>query len=500
MIVPCALIFVFLIVFILYLCEIPSLHTYRLIQKIPGPKSLPIFGIAIELFKLNYEDIFPYFNKIIQDYPRVRKAWLLGMPIVILSEPEDIKIIMNSTTHIQKGFGYQFFGPWLSEGLLTSDGDKWKARRKILTPSFHFKILDNTLGPLNEQSRLLLKNFLKKDEPLDLHSVISLCTLDVICETAMGCSVNAQNNPTNNYINTIKILTNGIVYRLLNLYMKDWQFNITSIGRSFNKSLKEHHDFTDKIINQRKLEYKNSKLIEDFDEGSTSGKMPRAFLDMLIELKSPYGYLSSDLDIKEEVNTFMFEGHDTTSSALTFAVFNLGLHKDIQEKAYQEQYEIFGNSDRFATTKDLQKMTYLTKVIKETLRLFPSVPYMSRKLNKDVQLKDVLLPPGAHVLIMPYFLHRDNNIYPNAETFDPERFNTDEATKRHPFAYIPFSAGPRNCIGQKFAMMELKVVLSTLIRFCKLDSVTKLEELELTPLVILRNISPIYVKVTSRFD
>ncbi|KAL1123287.1 hypothetical protein AAG570_002373, partial [Ranatra chinensis] len=228
-------------------------------------------------------------------------------------------------------------------------------------------------------------------------------------------------------------------------------------------------------------------------------KSRKAFLDTLIEyeIKNP-GSLSKH-DIREEVDTFMFEGHDTTSSALTFTLFLLGVHQDVQDRVVAELYDIFGDSDRACELKDLQQMTYLEMVIKESLRLYPSVPLIARYLTKDLKLDgDVVIPSGANLYILPFLIHRNEEYYPDPDRFDPERFAEDECAKRHPYAFIPFSAGPRNCIGQKFAFMEMKVVISTLLRRTKIESITQRGDFKLLSLLIIRPTIPIMLKFTPR--
>uniref|UniRef100_A0A0A9ZFK0 Cytochrome P450 4C1 n=1 Tax=Lygus hesperus TaxID=30085 RepID=A0A0A9ZFK0_LYGHE len=228
-------------------------------------------------------------------------------------------------------------------------------------------------------------------------------------------------------------------------------------------------------------------------------KKRQTFLDTILELDMQNEGHWTDSDIREEVDTFLFEGHDTTAALLQYAIFELGQNQDIQEFAYQEQFEIFGKESRETTLADIQNMNYLERFIKECLRLYPPVPYLSRRLTEDLHLKDLpTIVAGTNVTVMPYYVHRNPKWFPDPEKFDPDRFLPEECAMRHPFAYIPFSAGPRNCIGQKFAMMELKVLLSTLIRFAKVESVTTKAELKLVPFIILRTYDPINVKILAR--
>lgn len=220
-------------------------------------------------------------------------------------------------------------------------------------------------------------------------------------------------------------------------------------------------------------------------------------MDTLIyqHLKDANG-LSED-EIREEVDTFMFEGHDTTGWGVTWATYLLGLHPDVQSKVRDELDSVFGDNDAF-TMEDLRELKYLECVIKEAQRLFPSVPVFSRSATEEVDVCGFRVPEGATLVVAPYFVHRDPNHWPDPELFDPDRFAPDNSRGRHPFAFVPFSAGPRNCIGQKFAMLEEKSMLAALFRHFSVESLTSRDELRFTPAMILKSKNPIRVKLTPR--
>lgn len=447
-----------------------------------------------------------YLKRLQQKYPRLTALWIVGIPVVIIHEPEDLEVIMGSPHHITKGQEYEPILPWLQEGLLVSTGEKWHRRRKILTPTFHFRILEDNLHSINKHARNLVRNMLnKRGEAIVAENFVTLCALDIICETAMGFSLNSQDNQGKEYVHAIKRMSSLIVTKVLKLWLRrDFIFYSTKYGKEFHKCLTFLHNFTEKIIRERKVSYLAEKAKQENNEFNDEYELYRpkkrqAFLDSLIELDIQNPTLFTDKDIREEVDTFMFEGHDTTSAALVFALYQLGNNLDIQDKVYNELSDIFGDSERSATTKDLQEMHYLEKVIKETLRMYPSVPYISRMLSQDLELSgNVVIPKGVNAVIVPFMVHRNPRFFQNPEVFDPDRFSPEYCKNRHPYSYIPFSAGPRNCIGQKFAMMELKVVISTIIRFSKIETVTKPEEIALSPLLILRSNTPIKIKVTPR--
>jgi len=161
------------------------------------------------------------------------------------------------------------------------------------------------------------------------------------------------------------------------------------------------------------------------------------------------------------------QGHDTTSAGSSFALCMLGIHKDIQEKVYAEQKAIFGDDMlRDCTFADTMEMKYLERVILETLRMYPPVPLIARRLDHDVKLVSgpYTVPKGTTVIVLQYCVHRRPDIYPNPDRFDPDNFLPERMANRHYYSFIPFSAGPRSCVGRKYAMLKLKVLLSTIIR------------------------------------
>lgn len=204
------------------------------------------------------------------------------------------------------------------------------------------------------------------------------------------------------------------------------------------------HGETNRVIQQRRKQLQLAKVeqgkAQQQEDNDVGGRRRLAFLDMLLLAQMEgNGSELSDVDIREEVDTFMFEGHDTTSSALAFAISLLSKHADVQQRVYEEAVELEG--------REKESMPYLEAVIKETLRLYPSVPFFSRGVLEDLQVGDVTVPKGASVSCLVYMLHRDPESFPDPERFDPDRFYLNE-NKLHPFAFAGFSAGPRNCIGQ----------------------------------------------------
>lgn len=305
------------------------------------------------------------------------------------------------------------------------------------------------------------------------------------------------------------------------------------------------HEFSYRVIHERKAEIAkqnnnnnnnntetiNNNLYPNKNDAelSTSNyeiidfpkKKRLAFLDLLIDASQDGSVLSID-DIREEVDTFMFEGHDTTSASICWTLFLLGSDREIQQRAFEEIDCIMqGERKRPPTMQQLNEMKYLECAIKDSLRLYPSVPFIGRHLHEDVVLGEYTIPAGTTCLISSYVLHRDPKVFPKPEKFNPDNFLPGNCYGRNPYAYIPFSAGPRNCkllcdpficqrsllnipfsttgIGQKFALLEEKSVISAILRNFVIEAVDRREDITLLGELILRPKDGLRVKLTPRF-
>ncbi|BES98079.1 cytochrome P450 [Nesidiocoris tenuis] len=443
-------------------------------------------------------DLLPWMKEKMDKYGGLVALYTMGQPTVITTKPEYVEVILTSTKNIDKGPEYKFISEWLGDGLLLSTGDKWKQRRKMLTPSFHFKILENNHDCMNKNWKKVVKTFLDaKGAPVEPLQIMGRGALDIICETAMGTILDKDDGGEEYVANVKRTTANSVQRALRPLYRSMTVLRLTPFGRQYLKDIDNLHNFTEKVINQRKSAYLEEKQLQADEYSESDGKKPQVFLDSILELAQQAG-LTND-DIREEVDTFMFAGHDTTSTALQFVLLRLGENPEVQEKAYQEQLDIFGYSDRDVTKEDLNKMHYLDLVLKECLRLHPPAPQIARVLREDVTLpNNMIIPSGTKVLMNFFLMHRDPENFPNPEKFDPERFTHEMSKNRHPYSYTPFSAGPRNCIGQKFALMEMKIGLSTILRFCKIRAVTRSKDLKYRLEIILKPSTPILVEVTPR--
>ncbi|XP_035672302.1 leukotriene-B4 omega-hydroxylase 3-like [Branchiostoma floridae] len=397
---------------------------------------------------------------------RYRVFWVTPfLPITYGIHPSTARSILSSkseyplTSHTQKpSYGYAYFRPWLGDGLLLSDGPKWQRNRRLLTPAFHFDILKHYVQLFYESTAVLLDKWMSRgpDASVELLDDIGLMTLDNILKCSLGynsrCQADGKSVP---YILAVNDLTRLFAERGDQpLHYFDFIYYLSSDGRRFRKACKVVHSFAEQVIKARKEELKKG--------GGTLPK-PRGgkcmdLLDVLLQAK-----------IQDEVNTFLFAGHHTTASGISWTLHHLPIHKDYQDKCRRELEELLrGRAE--VTWHDIGKLPFITMCIKESMRCVPPVRRLARTLKQDLMFSDgKSLPKGSTTFVDFGDLHRNRDVWPNPKVYDPYRFSPENSENRHPHAFLPFSAGPRNCIGQNFAMNEMKVAVALILQRFQLE-------------------------------
>ncbi|KAF2882662.1 hypothetical protein ILUMI_23526, partial [Ignelater luminosus] len=446
-------------------------------------------------------------------FDKVIKLWIGPKLMVFLTDPNDVEIILSSHVHIDKSSEYRLFEPWLGNDLLISSGQKWRAHRKLIAPTFHLNVLKSFIDLFNVNSKATVEKIRKEQgKTFDCHDYMSEATVEMLLETAMGVSKKTQDQSGYDYAMAVIKMCDILHLRHTKLWLKpDWIFRLTKYGKVQDGLIDVIHSLTRKVIKSKKEAFnkgirgstaevpkdirtkrdpmgeqaevktivegvsfaQSTGLKDDLDveENDVGEKKRMAFLDLMIEA-SQNGVIINDEEIKEQVDTIMFEGHDTTAAASSFFLTMMGLYPEVQERVIQELNEIFGNSDRPATFADTLEMKYLERCLLETLRLYPPVPVIARELKQDIKIATggYTLPFGCTIVIATYQVHRRGDTYPNPDKFNPDNFLPETTANRHYYAFIPFSAGPRSCVGRKYAMLKLKILLSTIMRNFRIRS------------------------------
>ncbi|KAL3281326.1 hypothetical protein HHI36_004537 [Cryptolaemus montrouzieri] len=448
------------------------------ITKVPG---LPIIGNALSLFGTTSE-IFDLFVKYFFEYGPNFLLWFGNIPVVIIGKPEDLERTMQSQSCLSKGYFYEFTKLVVGEGLFSAPVHKWRKTRKIIQPTFNSKILNYFLPIFAETSgifvnEILLRYVNRKD--IDWFPLFSSVHLDTISQTAMGMNTDAQRRKTNfvDHLNTALRIT---FFRMTNVFLHpDIIFKFTRFSAEVNTAVK----FMKKFTNERDLENRP----DDLSFGDEPSKR-KVFLEFLLELDHK-GNKFTDQELIDEVMTFFVGGTDTSAVTSCFFLSMMGMHQDIQQRVFEEILEVIG-PEKSADVEDLTKLQLLERCLKETLRIFPPAPFIAREVkDKEVKLTDYVLPVGTVLLFSIFYTHRCPDYWENPLKFDPDRFLPEVFSKKHPYSFIPFSGGLRNCVGIRYSYMNLKNLLSMILRkykvYCDYKSI---EEIELENCIVVKPI------------
>ncbi|XP_050397360.1 cytochrome P450 3A13 [Patella vulgata] len=424
---------------------------------IPGP--VPgLLGVVLEYSKRSMGNIDIELHK---KYGKVIGFFHTRQPILSVADPETIKDIC--VKHFSKFVNRANILPLdkYERGFLSlARGAKWKSSRSILTPTFSSGKLREMMPLMHTCTDNLLKNleqYAGSGKSVDVNKFIAAYTLDVICSVAFGIDVDSQNEPDNPLIQacikTLKLkLNDPIIMACATFPFLTGVLEYLDIGFMATDPKSVFTKLIDDVVKERKENPSKRKdflqlLINANEESKNNGD------------DSEFTYC----DIWSGVVVFLLAGSDTTALALTFALYNLATHPEIQERVVEEINTNL-RQDEVADHDNVGKLTYLQMVVDETLRLNPPLLRSSRAVGEEMELNGYKIRKDMDIFLPIYAIHRDPDYWENPEKFDPERFSPEQKSSRHPYCYLPFGVGPRNCIGNRLALMEVKTVLVSILR------------------------------------
>ena len=477
----------------------------KLLRLIPSPNTLPkehwLLGHAPYLYKQDeavVRKMFDYVNGTsVNGGVRLFKLWLGPVPNIVVAHSEELSRLLKEP---KSRLLYKPLLPWLGEGLLIAEGRKWFRNRHLLTPAFHYEILKCYVPVYNNCLSVLLEKWMEcsiNKEPVVLFDSLSLMSLDVIMQCAFSFKSDCQRAKVQlPYVKACSELVHLCTDRGMNAFMLiDRIFWRTPQGKRTRELCDLVHEYAEEVITKRRAAIKSEDKegSQTFMEGIVKGRKYFDFLDILLMARDEDGNGMSDLEIRNEVDTFMFEGHDTTTSSMSWTLYCLAQHPQHQDKIREEVRSVL-KGRKWLEYEDLKNLNYTMCCIKEAMRLYPPVFLFSRKATMDFNLNTYVIPKDVNLLICPLIIHHNANIWYNPEEYDPLRFQPSNMQNHGAYDYIPFSAGSRNCIGQNFAMNEMKVVIGTIVNRLTL-TVDTTHPVEMVIRVILRTKNDIKLMV-----
>jgi cytochrome P450 len=405
--------------------------------------------------------------------------------LTVVHDPAIIRHILvdNAANYRKDDLQIRILAPGLGRGLVTAEGEEWRLQRRTIAPLFTPRHVASFFPAMVEAANRLVRRWQRRpdgrvvDAALDMTRV----TLDVLERTIFTSGVSRDPDALGRAI-TRYFEGQGRVDPLDIFGFPAW---MPRIGRLRSRpAIRFFEEMVDELIADRRA------LLA---RGETA---PRDLLTLLLEAADPEtGRGLSDIEVRANIVTFIGAGHETTANALSWSLYLLSQDDRARTRIEREVDDVLGDGP--VEPHHLERLIYTRAVIDEAIRLYPPAPYMSRAAIADDRIGSLDIPAGSIVAISPYVLHRHRKLWDEPEAFRPERFLPEERGRIDRFAYLPFGAGPRVCIGASFSLQEAVIVLATIVRAVRLDLV---EGHEVMPVqrITLRPGSGLPMRVVSR--
>ncbi|XP_063695952.1 cytochrome P450 4c21-like isoform X1 [Culicoides brevitarsis] len=466
-------------------------------EKIPGPKGVPLLGVLPRFFGKSNEEILAEVLEIVDCYENVARFWLGNKLILMIKNLDYVKSILNSVKCLDKAFAYEFLS--VNLGLISCKSNVWRFHRKYLNNCFTPKLLQSFM-PIFNRSSARMSQYMSKHlgrGEFDLYHFVGKCTLDMICTTSMGLDHDFQGPTGDIYIQSADILAETINKRIFNIFYHPKQiYNFTKAYVIESKAWSGLRTVSSRVIENAEKTY--VKPVSSELNVKSELRKPCIFVEQVYKLFQ-YTKEFDEQMLKDEIDTLIAGGNETSGMTTSFCILMMAMHPDVQERVVDELRSIFETADDEVTQDHISQLDYLTMVLQETLRLFPITPFIGREVQEDIQLDEYTLPKGASLVIPIFKLQRQEEIWgPEAHLFNPDNFLPENVEKRHPYAWIPFSAGQRNCIGMKYSLLAMKTMLCYLLRNYKFNTTLKYSELKFKMALDLKIVNKHMVSIEKR--
>ncbi len=405
---------------------------------VPGPKGHPIFGHIREYRQdsLSYEK---FLAKTYGDIVHIRFA---NRDSYLINNPEDIrKVLVEESDKYYKAPIYRIIlSRFLGNGLLTSDGDFWKRQRKLAQPAFHSKRIQAYADTMVDYTQRMVDGW-QVGETRNINRDMMHLTLNIVVKSLFNTEIGEEADRIGEALTTVLEASNEGVQSVLQM-LPEW----IPLPRN--------------IRNKQGVRQLDEIIMRIIDERRASKEDNGDLLSMLLLAEDENGSHMTDKQLRDEVVTIVLAGHETTANALSWAWYLISQHPEVEAKLHAELDTVLGG--RTPTLADLRQLEYTSAIFKEAMRLYPPIPSIGRMAIEPVELGGYSLPTGSTILISPHVVHRDSRWWDRPDEFIPERFSKEQEKSIARYSYLPFSTGPRVCIGNSFAEMESVLILATI--------------------------------------
>ena len=406
--------------------------------RLPGPKGTRVMGVMGEFNR----DALGFVERVQREYGDIVWSRFLYVPALFLYHPDQIEYVLSTNAkNFRKAMSLRsnFFQRLVGNGLLTSDGEEWKRQRRLSSPAFHRQRIANYADTMVNYTRRLTAHW-QSGQTLDMHREMMRLTLEIVVRCLFSADVSHD-------VDHVGDTLQELVKPFASQATLKWILNNrlpTPTHLRFHRLARKIDDVVYRIIAERRA----------------SAKDESDLLSMLLDAHDEDGSGMSDRQLRDEVMTLFLAGHETTALTLAWTWYLLGENPGAEEKFHAELDAVLG--DRDATFADLARLKYTEQIVKESMRLYPPAYALGREAINDCEIGGYYVPAATQVFMFQWATHRDARFFDQPQEFNPERWTAEFEAQLPKYAYFPFGAGPRICIGASFAMMEMILVLATI--------------------------------------
>lgn len=420
-------------------------------------------------------NLSPFFNDpfgfISESKKSAGAVFNLNLPlteVMLVADPKMAQyILQNKNGNYRKGFTYKVLKLSLGNGLVTNDDESWFTNRKLINPFFHKQALENYLAVMVSETEKKIRELKKVRGETDILHHLGDLTLNIVLKSI----VKEEDE------NIVRILREAVNHA--NAFLTERIANPLSLplwvpAKANSTFLKIKAKLDEQIY--MLIEKRKKNPIDDI-------------LSLLVSARDEQGNAMSDQQIRDEVVTLLVAGHETTANALSWTFYLLSKNQDAQDKAIASAQE----ASDVSTWAGVQKIQYIKQAIQEGMRILPPVWDLNRQAVNEEVVNGYLVPKGREIFISIYAIHHDEEIWPDPEKYDPDRFSPENEKNLDKSWYFPFGLGPRFCIGSNFAMTEMVVVLTLFLKHFRIMPTEHVPELN--PLITLTSKNGVVLKL-----
>lgn len=438
----------------------------------PGPSGHAILGVMPEFNR----DTLGFITRC-KEYGDVVRARFFYVPAYFLYDPKDIEYILstNAKNFIKSmSLRSNFFTRLLGTGLLTSEGEFWRRQRRLAQPGFHRQRISEYADVMVAYAERLVSHW-QAGEARDIHRDMMRLTLEIVARTLFNADVSGDAEHVGQVLSEIvkPFASQATLKWILNNRLP------TPAHFRFHQLARQIDEIVYRIIAERRQ----------------SGRDEGDLLSMLLQAQDDDGTQMTDSQLRDEVMTLFLAGHETTALTLSWAWYLLGRNPVSEARFHAELDEVLGG--RNPTFSDLPKLKFTEKIAKEAMRLYPPAFGVGRQALEECEIGGFRIPPKSQVFAFQWVTQRDPRYFENPDEFEPDRWTEKLASTLPKYAYFPFGGGPRACIGNTFAMMEIVLVMATVGQRFRLRLASD-EEAQIMPAMSLRPRNEIKVLVEPR--